>query len=75
MLMAVTWSQTTFLVFQHPILQVGDAIGFDLDCAQRGMKVFMADASVNGLPSENPSLAFTKKFLGCWDDQDNTTLI
>ena len=53
---------------------VSDAIGFDLDCAQRGMKVFMADASVNGLPSENPSLAFTKKFLGCWDDQDHTTL-
>lgn len=53
---------------------VSDTIGFDLDCAQRGMKVFLADASVDELPVEHPGLSFTKKFLACWEDDTHTTL-
>lgn len=53
---------------------VSSTIGFDLDCAARGMKVFLADASVEGLPQEHPSLAFTKKFLSCWQDDAHFTI-
>jgi hypothetical protein len=45
-----------------------DFAGFELDCAQRGMKVFMADASVEQLPETHPSFAFTRKFIGAISD-------
>lgn len=53
---------------------VSDTIAFDLECAQRGIKVFLADASVDGLPVDNRSLSFTKKFLACWEDETHITL-
>jgi hypothetical protein len=53
---------------------VSSTIGFDLDCAVRGMSVFLADASVNGLPEEHPGLSFTKKFLSCWEDDAHMTI-
>lgn len=48
-------------------------IGFDLDCAERGMKVFLADPSVERLPQEHPNLSFTKKYLSCWNDDTHLT--
>ncbi|MEO1002606.1 MAG: FkbM family methyltransferase [Cyanobacteria bacterium J06638_7] len=53
---------------------VSDTIGFDLDCAQRGMEVFLADASVDGLPVQHHRFAFTGKYLACWEDETHTTL-
>jgi hypothetical protein len=53
---------------------VSTTIGFDLECAKRGMKVFLADASVDGPPVEHPGVFFTKKFLSCWEDSTHTTL-
>lgn len=38
--------------------------GFEMDCAQRGIPVFLADASVDGPPAEHPLFHFTKKFIG-----------
>ena len=53
---------------------VSDTIGFDLDCAERGIHVFLADASVDSLPLEHPRLIFSRKYLACWDDETHTTL-
>jgi len=42
-----------------------DAVaGFELDCAQRGMEVYMADASVDGPPELHPRFHFKKKYIG-----------
>ncbi len=38
--------------------------GFELACAERGMKVFMADGSVDAPPLDHPNFSFTKTFLG-----------
>lgn len=37
---------------------------FDTDIADRGIPVFMADASVDGLTTEHPMLTFDKLFVG-----------
>jgi hypothetical protein len=38
--------------------------GFERDCAERGMQVYMADASVAGPALEHPAFHFTPRFLG-----------
>ena len=38
--------------------------GFEKDCAEKGIKVFMADYSVNKPPEENIHFNFNKKFIG-----------
>jgi|RhiMethySRZTD1v2_1073278.scaffolds.fasta_scaffold20680_4 methyltransferase FkbM-like protein len=43
---------------------VSDVTDFELDCANRGMKVFMADASVNGPPVNHSQFCFTRRFIG-----------
>lgn len=43
---------------------------FELKCAERGMKVFLADASVDAAAVEHPSFTFTKKYLGMVNDGD-----
>jgi hypothetical protein len=43
---------------------VSDVAGFEHDCAERGMMVFMADASVDGPPEVHPRFRFLKKFVG-----------
>ena len=43
---------------------VSNVAGFEKDCALRGMKVFMADASVEAPPELHPNFAFIKKFVG-----------
>ncbi len=48
--------------------------GFERDCADMGMKVFMADASVNGPPEQHPAFSFIKKFIGATSGGDFITL-
>jgi hypothetical protein len=48
---------------------VGSKQDFDLECANRGMKVFMADASVEGPVVNHSNFVFTKKFIGALDSQ------
>jgi hypothetical protein len=48
---------------------VGSKQDFDLECANRGMKVFMADASVEGPVVSHSNFVFTKKFIGALDNQ------
>lgn len=43
---------------------VNVVVDFDLDMAGRGVPVFMADASVDGPPVQNPLFDFQKLFLG-----------
>lgn len=47
---------------------------FEVDCAARGMRVFMADRSVSGPPIDDPSFTFLHRFLGGTTDADHVTL-
>lgn len=47
---------------------VADSSGFELRCAERGMDIFMADASVDGPADQHPLFHFVKKFIGPVDD-------
>jgi len=47
---------------------------FELDCAARGMRVFMADASVAGPPVDHPAFAFVPRYLGAVEDGETMTL-
>lgn len=49
-------------------------VGFDLAMADRGIDVFMADASVAGPPVYNPHFYFTPKFLDVLEDETHTRL-
>ncbi|MFA5322236.1 MAG: FkbM family methyltransferase [Smithella sp.] len=53
---------------------IGFSSEFEKDCAQRGMKVFLADKSVNGPVSEHKLFHFTKKYIGAASDDDFMTL-
>jgi hypothetical protein len=53
---------------------VSNVAGFELDCAKRGMKVFMADASVDGPPIAHPSFRFIQKFIGGSSEGDFISL-
>jgi hypothetical protein len=44
--------------------------GFELDCAHRGMRVFMADASVERPPIKHQAFTFLKKFIGSTTEGD-----
>lgn len=48
--------------------------GFELDCAERGMKVFMADLSVYKPKLEHPLFSFTKKFIGSINSNEFITM-
>ncbi len=43
---------------------VGNLSDFELECAENGMEVFMADASVNGPAVKDRRFHFAKKYLG-----------
>jgi hypothetical protein len=43
---------------------VGNVAGFEFDCAQRGMTVFMADGSVSEPPIRNSGFRFMPKHIG-----------
>lgn len=54
---------------------VGYVSGFEADCAQRGMAVHMADASVDDVAGEiDGDWSFEKKFLGAKDEGIHITL-
>jgi hypothetical protein len=44
---------------------------FELECARRGMDVFMADASVDAPPDSHPNFHFLKKFVGNFSREDH----
>lgn len=48
--------------------------GFEADLAKRGMKVFLADYSVDHPAESNPNFEFTKKFIGCLSNDVFMTL-
>jgi hypothetical protein len=48
--------------------------GFDSALAARGIKVFLADYSVDGPVEDNPLFEFDKKFVGCLTDDTYMTL-
>jgi hypothetical protein len=43
---------------------VSTEAGFEMDCASRGIDVFMADWSVEESPASHPRFSFLKKYLG-----------
>ena len=53
---------------------VSDVSGFERECAERGMKVFLADRSVDRPAAEHDSFTFTKKFIGSFSNEDFMTL-
>lgn len=53
---------------------VSDTVDFDLWLADRGVDVYMADASVDGPPIANSRFHFSKKFIDVFDDPTNIRL-
>ncbi|MEI8699540.1 FkbM family methyltransferase [Mesorhizobium sp. ISC15] len=53
---------------------VSTEVGFDNAMADRGIDVYMADASVDGPPVNNSKFHFIKKYLGVVDDEVNIRL-
>ncbi|MGD2167956.1 MAG: hypothetical protein PVF63_07600, partial [Gammaproteobacteria bacterium] len=52
---------------------VSDESGFEAELAQRGVKVFLADYSVNGPARTSDRFEFLKKFLGSYTDETHIT--
>ena len=48
--------------------------GFEKDCADLGMKVYMADGSVEGPAEPHPLFHFTEKYLGAVPDEGTMSL-
>ena len=53
---------------------VSTVSGFERDCAERGMQVFMADASVDGPAEQHPRFHFSKKYIGAWSSGEFLSL-
>jgi hypothetical protein len=53
---------------------VSNESGFEAALADRGMKVFLADHSVDGPSLQHPGLEFDKRFVGCLTDETFITL-
>jgi Methyltransferase FkbM domain len=53
---------------------VASLSGFERDCAERGMQVFMADRSVDGPAEMHESFHFTKKFVGATTNDGAMTM-
>lgn len=53
---------------------VSTEAGFELDCAELGMQVFLADASVDQPPSSHENFEFRKNFIGANTYADFVTL-
>lgn len=49
---------------------VGTKQDFDFECANNGIKVFMADASVDGPQNHHKNFLFEKKFIGALDNEE-----
>jgi len=48
--------------------------GYEKDCAERGMKVFLADRSVDGPADDHELFSFTKNFIGAFPSEGFLTL-
>ncbi len=48
--------------------------GFEAELAARGMRVFLADFSVDGPAQANARFSFLKKYVGCMSDETHITL-
>ncbi len=53
---------------------VGSTSGFEKDCANRGMKVFLADKSVEKPAEFDEEFHFTKKYVGATTNEDYITI-
>lgn len=53
---------------------VGAIVGFERSCAARGMRVFMADGSVDAPIVGDPAYSFLKKFVGAVNSADSITM-
>ena len=53
---------------------VSNIAGFEKDCANLGMDVYMADKSINELPEAHSRFHFLKKFIAATNDNDYITL-
>lgn len=53
---------------------VSDECSFDTEAARRGMQVHMADASVDGPPTDNPRFHFSKLFFDTYNSATTVTL-
>jgi hypothetical protein len=53
---------------------VSSTSGFEKDCANRGMKVFLADKSVDGPAEEHALFRFSKKHIGATSNEEFMTL-
>jgi hypothetical protein len=53
---------------------VSNESGFEVQLADRGMQVFLADYSVDGPAATHPRFAFDKRFVGCVTNERYMTL-
>jgi hypothetical protein len=53
---------------------VSSESGFERVCADRGMRVFMADASVAGPAEAHPNFSFAKRYVGAFSSGEFITL-
>lgn len=53
---------------------VSDESGFEAALAARGIRVFLADYSVDGPAESNPLFSFDKKYVGCLENEQFMTL-
>lgn len=53
---------------------VSTEVGFDLQMAQRGIPVYMADASVSAPPIDHPLFKFFPKYIDVYEDAKNMRL-
>lgn len=53
---------------------VSSISGFELDCSKLGMKLFLADKSVNEVNLNGVDFNFIKKFIGCTNNEDFITI-
>jgi hypothetical protein len=53
---------------------VASCSDFEIDCANRGMQVFMADKSVDAPASSHPGFDFIKKYIGAISNNDFISL-
>jgi hypothetical protein len=53
---------------------VNREVGFDTDIADRGIDVYMADASVDGPPIDHAKFHFTKKFFEIYNSDTTITI-
>jgi len=53
---------------------VSQVSGFEKDCASHGIKVFLADNSVDNPAEQDELFDFTKKFIGSFSNENFTTI-